>query len=91
MTAEMEGLAGTAVLVPIAFPDDTLCVVGFGTSNGRYWSQEEIEALYGLGRLIALLVKASQRNQEILSRMTSKFSEISSILNAVKPVHEYAE
>jgi len=91
ITPEIEGIVGTAVLIPIAFPDDSLCVMGFGTVNGRYWSEEEVEALYGLGRLIALLVKASQRNREMLSMMTSKFSEISSILEAVKPVHEYAE
>jgi len=91
VTPEMEAAVGTAVLVPIAFPDDTLCVMGFGTINGRFWSEEEIDALCGLGRLVAMLVRASQRNQEIMSRMASKFSEITDILNAVKPVHEYAE
>lgn len=84
-------IVGTAVVVPVELPDDVLCITGFGTVNGRYWSEEEIDALYGLGRLLTILVKSSQRSQAILSRMTMQFDEITSILNRVRTVEEYVE
>jgi len=90
-TNGLELIVGTAVLVPIELPDDMLFVTGFGTVNGRYWSDDEIDALYGIGRLLTVLVKSSQRSQEILSRMTMHFTEITGILNRVRMVKSHAE
>ena len=90
-TNGLELIVGTAVLVPIELPDDILFITGFGTVNGRYWSDDEIDALYGIGRLLTVLVKSSQRSQEILSRMTMHFTEITGILNRVRMVKSHAE
>ena len=75
---------GTAAIVPVSVSGEPWGMVGFGTANGRYWTDEEMEALYGLGSLLAMLANSVIENQELMTKIDSTFSELNLFLGKIE-------
>jgi len=74
---------GTLVMTPILMAGQPWGIAGFGTVNGRYWTQKELEALQNLGKLVAILAKNQKMKSAFEEHIELKISEIKQISNAM--------
>jgi PAS domain S-box-containing protein len=84
----------TIAFVPIMGPEGAWGIVGFGTSACRNWCEKEMDALAGLGRLIAMLARTVCDNRDFrqtVSTVSAEIREISSLFSGSSVVREYAQ
>jgi PAS domain S-box-containing protein len=74
---------GTIVLVGVNISSDPWALVGFGTPNGRPWSNNELEALSALARIIAFLSKSRNDSMMLKNKINDHLEQISVIMERV--------
>jgi PAS domain S-box-containing protein len=81
----------TIAFVPIMGPEGAWGIVGFGTSACRSWCEKEMDALSGLGRLIAMLGRTVRDNRDFHRTLSAEIREISSLFSSTSAAREYAQ
>ena len=68
-------------IVPVLIKQRPWGVIGFVNGNGHLWSNAERDALFYLGRLIAVMIEGNWEKNELLEHISFRFEEIESLLD----------